>query len=136
MRRLVAAGLVAGLVACAQPAQLSLGDPVLDAGHATYNRVCAICHGGNGQGGSAPTLAGVLETFSDCTDQQQWIFLGSKKWREDVGATYGDTEKEITAVMPSFEVVLSSDEIAQVAAYERLQFGGATVEEALTGCGL
>jgi mono/diheme cytochrome c family protein len=124
-----------GLAACAQP-PASLGDPDLDAGRLTFNRLCATCHGGNGLGGSAPSLSGVLETFSDCADHRQWITLGSERWQAEVGATYGDTDKDITAVMPSFDTVLSSTEIAQVAAFQRLQFGGATVNDSLTDCGL
>ena len=135
MRRLIVGGVWLVAIACAQPTQ-SLGDPALDAGRLTFNRACATCHGGDGQGASGPSLASVLTTFSDCNDQKRWIFLGSKRWKEEVGPTYGDAEKDITAVMPSFEAVLSGEEIEQVAAFERLQFGGASVEEALTSCGL
>jgi hypothetical protein len=58
------------------------------------------------------------------------------RWKEEVGDTYGDPEKEITAVMPSFESSLTAAEIAQVAAYQRFQFGGASFDEALGDCGL
>lgn len=136
MRKRIVAVIWLIAIACAQPAQESLGDPALDAGRNTFNRLCATCHGGDGQGGSAPSLAGVLTTFSDCTDQQRWILLGSRKWEEEVGPTYGDTDKEITTVMPAFESVLSAEEIAQVAAFQRLQFGGASIEDALTSCRL
>ncbi|MGI8513579.1 MAG: c-type cytochrome [Acidimicrobiia bacterium] len=136
MRNLIVVEALMALAACAQAPLPSLGDPDLDAGRQTFNRVCATCHGPNGQGASAPTLENVLATFSDCAKQQRWIFLGSERWTEEVGPTYGDTDKEITAVMPSFEAVLSPVEIAQVAAFQRLQFGGATIEESLSGCGL
>ena len=78
----------------------------------------------------------MVATFPDCEEQQRWITLGSKQWQEEVGDTYGATDKEITAVMPSFRTVLTLEEIAQVAAYQRLQFGGASLEEVLADCGL
>jgi mono/diheme cytochrome c family protein len=124
------------LVGCAQSAPDSLGHPALDAGLQTYNRLCATCHGGDGQGNSAPSLDAVVSTFSDCATHQQWITLGSKNWQEQIGPTYGDNDKEITMVMPSFETALSAADIANVAAFERFQFGGATLEEALADCGL
>lgn len=136
MRRLILLGAIATLVGCAQPSQPSLGHPSLDGGRVTYNKLCAACHGGNGQGNSAPALNGVLETFPDCSIHLKWIFLGSKKWQEQVGETYGETDKEITAVMPSFETSLSTEQIAQVAAFERFQFGGASIEQAVDGCGV
>jgi mono/diheme cytochrome c family protein len=38
--------------------------------------------------------------------------------------------------MPSFEGTLSDEEIAQVAAFERLSFAGATLEQVTADCGL
>jgi mono/diheme cytochrome c family protein len=125
------------LAACSQggaaPSELS---PDLEAGHEVYSSICATCHGGNGDGGSAPALTGVLTTFSSCVDQIRWITLGSKRYEAEVGATYGDTGKEITAVMPEFGKSLSETEIAQVAAFERHRFGGAAEQEAVGDCGL
>lgn len=135
MRRLLALLILLGLGACAA-SQPSLGDPALDAGQKSYQEVCAACHGPTGAGTSAPALSEVLATFPDCSTQQQWIRLGSEAWKDEVGETYGAQDKEITAIMPTFRPVLSETEIAQVAAFERFQFGGATMEEALTGCGL
>ena len=68
--------------------------------------------------------------------QQQWITLGSAGWKEDVGDTYGAQDKKITAVMPFFDGALTANQIAQVAAFERFQFGGASMEAALADCGL
>lgn len=137
MRKGYLAGVLVlvGLSGCAQGPP-SLGSPALDDGRVTYIRNCATCHGGNGQGGAAPALSSVITTFPDCDIHQQWITLGSDRWRSEVGPTYGATDKEITSIMPSFEGELTAEEIAQVAAFERLSFGAATLEEATAACDL
>ena len=121
---LAAAASAISLAACTQGGSAPDLGPGLNAGRETFNSVCAACHGGNGQGGSAPALTEVVETFSICADQIEWISLGSERYQEEVGPTYGDQDKEITAVMPEFGKSLSESEIAQVAAFERHQFGG------------
>jgi mono/diheme cytochrome c family protein len=128
----VAAALL--LVGCAD-APASLGDPMLDAGRATYGQLCSTCHGPTGEGLSAPSLTGVLATFPDCEDHRRWVSLGSMEWERQFGPTYGATSKEITAIMPSFKNVLSEAEIAEVAAFERFQFAGSSVADAVDGCG-
>jgi mono/diheme cytochrome c family protein len=135
--RLVAAVLlIAVLSACSEATAPPELGPDLDTGRNVYSTRCAICHGGNGQGGSGPSLAEVLATFGDCADQIEWIGLGSNRYMEEVGPTYGDNDKEITGVMPQFSGALTESEIAQVAAFERQQFGGADEETALADCGL
>lgn len=127
--------LVAVSVAgCAQSA--SPLSPDLEAGRDTYRDRCATCHGGNGEGGAGPALAGVIETFSSCDDQKQWISLGSARFQSEVGPAYGDQDTEITGVMPEFSASLTDEEIARVAAYERHEFGGATPSRATEECGL
>lgn len=110
--------------------------PELEAGHEVYSSICATCHGGNGDGGSAPALTDVLETFATCADQIEWITLGSDRYRDERGPTYGDTDKEITSVMPEFGKTLSEREIAAVAAFERHRFGGDEEAVAAGDCGL
>ena len=127
--------MLVGLAACAS-APASLGDPNLDAGQETFGRICASCHGGTGTGGSAPALTSVLETFPACETQLQWITGGSERWKEEVGPVYGAPGREITAIMPSFEAVLTEEEIRQVAAFERFRFGGGEMETVLIDCGL
>jgi mono/diheme cytochrome c family protein len=129
------AALMVVLVACASgPA--SLGDPDLDAGREVFGRVCASCHGGTGAGASAPALTSVLETFPDCDTHRQWVTLGSERWQEEVGPVYGAPGREITAVMPSFEPVLTDEEIRQVASFERFRFAGGDMAAVLADCGL
>lgn len=122
-------------IAACVPATPQLS-PDLEAGRDTYRARCATCHGGNGEGGVGPALAEVIEAFSSCDDQMRWISLGSERFESEVGPTYGDQDTEITGVMPEFSTSLSEDEIAQVAAFERHEFAGATQTEAAEGCGL
>lgn len=110
--------------------------PDLEAGRDTYRDRCATCHGGNGEGGAGPALAGVIETFSSCDAQMQWISLGSERFKTEVGPTYGDQDTEITGVMPEFSTSLSEHEIARVAAFERHEFGGVEQAQASEECGL
>jgi mono/diheme cytochrome c family protein len=129
--------VVALLAACASGGTSGRAlDPDLEAGREVFGRVCASCHGGNGEGGAGPALASVLETFRDCEDHIRWVTSGSERHKDEVGPTFGDTDKEITGIMPSFESVLTATEIAQVAAFERHRFGGADPEVARANCGL
>ena len=136
-RRLLPAGVAVLLllvIGCAEPAP-TLGDPTLDAGKETYGRLCSTCHGPSGEGVSAPALTGVIATFPECEDHRLWITLGSVEWENQFGPNYGATEKEITGIMPSFKNVLSEAEIAEVASFERFQFGGLSATDAVAGCG-
>ena len=135
LRTLMVAMLVAALAACASGPE-SLGDPDLDAGREVFGRVCASCHGGTGAGASAPALTSILETFPDCQVHRQWVTIGSERWKEEVGAVYGAPKREITAIMPSFESVLTEEEIQQVASFERFRFGGGEMAAVLADCGL
>lgn len=97
---------------------------------------CGACHGKQGEGGAGPALAGVLETFPDCQDQQRWISLGSARWKEEVGETYGATDKPVAGAMPSFEESLTAEQVRQIALYERVRFGGVDLETEKEACGL
>jgi hypothetical protein len=134
-RVVLAVMMLVGLGACSSGPE-SLGDPNLDAGRETYGRICFSCHGGTGTGGSAPSLTSILETFPDCETQRQWVTLGSERWKEEVGPVYGAPGREITAIMPSFEAVLTAEEIQQVVSFERFRFGGGEIAAVLTDCEL
>ena len=134
-RALLLVMLMTVVVGCASGPE-SLGDPALDEGRDIFGRLCSSCHGGTGSGASAPALTSVLETFPDCETHVQWVTIGSDRWKEEVGPVYGASGKEITAIMPSFEAVLTDLEIRQVASFERFRFGGAEMEDVLAGCGL
>lgn len=112
---------------------LAIGEEVYGVG-----AQCGSCHGSNGQGGTGPAMSGgaVLETWPSCEDQITWIELGSNGWSVDFGGTYGAQDKPVQGGMPGFQADLSEEEIRAVAAFERIRFGGAPVEETLSACGL
>ena len=101
---------------------------------------CTACHGPNGGGIAtfpAFTDGALLATFpqDSCSAQVEWIALGTTGWPE---STYGANEKPVGgsgAVMPGFGSSLSSQEMAAVALYERVAFGGQELEDALLDCG-
>jgi mono/diheme cytochrome c family protein len=124
--------LGAALSGCAEA---SPSDPDYSEGREVY-ATCAACHGKQGEGGAGPALNDVLITFPDCQDQQRWISLGSAGWKEEVGDTYGATDRPINGAMPRFEESLTSDQIRQAALYERVRFGGVDLETEKEACGL
>ncbi|HUG75580.1 MAG TPA: c-type cytochrome [Acidimicrobiia bacterium] len=100
---------------------------------------CAGCHGAGGGGGSGPAFTGgtLLATFPEgqCAQHTEWIRLGTTGWPD---TTYGATNKQVGGfgVMPGFGTNLTDTELAAVAIYERVQFGGETLNAALDDCGL
>jgi len=99
---------------------------------------CAGCHGATGGGGVGPAFGGVLTTFGACADHVEWVALGTPGFQAAGRSTYGDTAKPVGGVglMPSFAGSLSEEQLASVAAFERVRFGGADPQETLTDCGL
>ena len=99
---------------------------------------CVACHGANGEGGVGPAFNGgaVLATFptGSCSDHIEWIRLGTAGWPDD---TYGATNKPVGGGgnMPAFPN-LTDEQLAAVALYERVQFGGEALEVAEADCGL
>jgi hypothetical protein len=110
--------------------------PFFSIGEAIYETNCVACHGADGGGGVGPSFLGgaVLQTFSACTDHVDWVTLGTQGWPD---ATYGDTGKPVGGggVMPGYEGSLSETEIASVALYERVAFGGEDIVAAELSCG-
>lgn len=94
-------------------------DPLV-LGEALY-APCAACHGGSGQGLTAPQLSDgkVEETWPDPLDHIMWVKLGVKEWP---GETYGVQDKDKLATpgdMPGYGATMTDQEIAQVVLYER-----------------
>lgn len=115
---------------------LSLGGDIF-MGTAVTGVNCSGCHGVNGQGTDTfPALTGVLTTFGSCSDQIEWINLGSSGWLAANGSTYGDTQKPVNQGMPTFGGTLTPEQIASVATFERVRFGGEDPDQALVDCGL
>ena len=132
MGAVVAVAVVIG-VACG-PGEATA--PELRAGREVYGDVCSTCHGNRGQGGVGPSLESVIDTWPSCLDQQRWISLGSEGWKAEVGPTYGAGQAEITKVMPGQAASLTERQIAQVAAFERVEYGGGDVDVVLADCGI
>lgn len=100
---------------------------------------CSGCHAPSGQGlGTFPALTGVLTTFGSCSDHVEWVTLGTQGFQNAGRATYGDTAKPVggAGIMPGFATSLTPEQIAAVAAFERVRFGGADPQTTLAECGL
>jgi hypothetical protein len=108
------------------------------AGGSVYQQ-CVACHSDNGSGGVGPafTSGAILVTFpaGSCSDHVAWVSEGTSGWPE---STYGATDKPVGGVglMPGFSTSLTEEQIAQVALYERVAFGGQDLAEAEADCGL
>jgi mono/diheme cytochrome c family protein len=131
-RYLAALGAAILISGCA--AASSQEGPVSE-GRTVYGATCSACHGSGGGGGVGPALRDVGETFPSCTDQIQWITLGSEKWKTEIGSSYGATNKPIDKVMPEFGAQLTPREIAAVAAFERTTYGGLDRGTVESDCG-
>ena len=105
-------------------------------GRSVYGAVCSGCHGDAGQGGVGPAMDGVQETFPSCTDHIEWVTLGSNRWRDEVGPTYGATNKPVEGAMPEGAATFTAEEIAAVAFFERVQYGDQPEAEAAADCGV
>ncbi len=112
---------------------IALGDAIYHGDGAT----CAGCHGATGGGGVGPALTGVLTTFGSCTDQIEWVRLGTQGFQAAGRTTYGDTDKPVGGggTMPS-HASLSEEQLASVVSFERVRFGGGEPEAVLADCGL
>jgi mono/diheme cytochrome c family protein len=105
-------------------------------GAAVYAR-CQACHSADGSGnpGTPFTDGAILATFpaGSCAEHIEWISLGTAGWPD---ATYGATGKPVggLGLMPAFGPMLSPQQIADVALYERVRFGGQDLAEAELDC--
>jgi mono/diheme cytochrome c family protein len=94
-------------------------------GSRVYAANCSSCHGGAGQGGAGPALAGgqAALTFPNEEDHITWVHEGSQT--KPRGTPYGDPAREggqhtvQSGGMPSFQGKLTEEEIAAVVTYER-----------------
>lgn len=129
-------GLVASLALLAVSCGGSTPPSGVALGREVYADSCSSCHGASGQGGVGPSLATVIATWPECSDHLRWISLGSAGWRDAVGETYGATAKPVQGGMPGHQGVLTAEQIAAVAAFERITYGGADEAETLAACGV
>lgn len=97
---------------------------------------CSGCHGADGGGiATFPALTGALTTFGSCSDHLVWVTSGSAGFQADGNNTYGDIDKPINGGMPGFSS-LSDEQLAAVASFERVRFGGGNPDDVLADCGL
>jgi mono/diheme cytochrome c family protein len=107
-------------------------------GAGLYNQ-CVACHSADGSGGAGPAFQGgaVLASFpaGSCSTHVDWVRLGTAGWPDP---TYGATDKPVGGfgLMPAFGSSMTDEQLASVALYERVQFGGQALEEAEVDCGL
>jgi len=132
-RRLLAA--VATILLVAACGGTADSDPIT-AGRTIYGDRCSSCHGSSGGGGIGPDLHTVLTTWPACAAHIEWVTIGSDGWTAAHGDTYGATNKPVTGGMPAHGTLLQPVEIAQVAAFERVQFGDGGRDAVLADCGL
>ena len=117
---------------------IALGEAIYQGGEVS-SVSCAGCHGPGGGGGAGPALNAVLTVFGSCINHTEWVALGTAGLQAAGQSTYGDTNKPLGgfgASMPGFGSSLTAEQIAAVAAFERVRFGGQEPEAALSECGL
>jgi mono/diheme cytochrome c family protein len=108
----------------------------LRVGRSVYADNCSSCHGNRGQGGVGPALSDVRETWPSCDEHQAWIALGTERWTTERGPVYGAHDTPVTKVMPGHADRLTPEEIAAVAAFERVEYGGGDPAIELGACAL
>ncbi len=103
-------------------------DPQLALGATLYATNCSGCHGAGGEGGTGRPLDQVLTVFPNPEDHLIWIRDGNAAL--DPGRPYGapavgrKAHTEGYGTMPGFGGALDADQIAAIARYERVTFGG------------
>ena len=133
LRTAILVSLMALLGGCAPD---RAGEPAaITEGRAVYGRYCAACHGDDGGGGTGPALADVAATFPDCSDHMEWIRLGSQRWLDERGPTYGADDTEVAGGMPPWNGILTDPQLTAVAAFERSAFGDVDQLTAVERCG-
>lgn len=102
--------ILVGVVTTAVALALFLGGcgggaaPDVEAGGRIYSAQCARCHGGAGEGGVGPSLLGIGRVFETSEGQERFVKTGG------VG-------------MPTFDQILTDEEVRDVVAYTRDSFG-------------
>lgn len=108
---------------------------MIEAGQTIYQEEgCVNCHGPDGTGDTGPDLSNVLETFASCDSQVEWVSLGSARWAQARGSSYGDTNKPVRGGMPGFGERLDTGQIRKVVSFTRFQFAGGEGDEVVDDC--
>jgi len=96
----------------------------LQLGSQVFAKNCAVCHGGKGEGGVGPKLAGgdAKVTFPNEADHIAWVETGSQTKKAQ---KYGDPNRPggqrvaTQGVMPAFKGTLTDAQIKAVVTFER-----------------
>src|SRR5437588_8045532 len=96
----------------------------LQLGSQVFTKNCAVCHGGKGEGGGGPALAGgdAKVTFPNEADHIAWVETGSQTKK---AKKYGDPNRPggqrvaTQGVMPAFKGTLTDTQIKAVVTFER-----------------
>ena len=119
------------------PTTLSPFDAAMAQGLDLYGAQCIVCHEAGEESTLAPTIReGLLDVFSSCADQNEFVALGADGWPSD---TYGDDGRAFgryDLVMNGFRNVLTPDEIAAVNLWIRAELAGVDPDVAYADCGL
>ena len=110
-------------------------DAAISTGSMLYqSEGCANCHGPKGEGDVGPDLSGVIDTFPSCDTQVTWVSLGSARWNQEMGSSYGDSNKPVRGGMPGFEERLEEEQIRKIASYTRSEFAGGDDDRVVGAC--
>lgn len=134
-RRSELAALMLAVLLCACGGGRTPGLDSLETGREVYGSLCSSCHGSAGEGGVGAALDDVMATFPSCSNHIKWVTLGTARWTEELGSTYGANDKEVTGVMPEFGIGLSVEAIVEVAIFERVRYGGGDEATVRADCG-
>ncbi len=122
------------------PSSTTSADPLeaaLSLGLDIYTAQCVTCHEAGQETELAPSMqADLLDTFSSCFDQNEFVTLGADAWPSD---TYGDNDSpfgDYQLVMNGYRFVLEPREIAAVNLWIRVELAGVDSADAFVDCGL
>jgi len=112
-------------------------EAALELGLDIYAAQCLTCHDVGDENELAPSLRGdLLDTFSSCAEQNEFVAIGADGWPRDV---YGDDNSGFGAydlLMNGFGNVLTPDEIAAVNLWIRVELTGLDASTAALDCGV
>jgi hypothetical protein len=122
------------------PTPTTSADPLeaaLGLGLDIYTGQCLTCHESGQETELAPSMrADLLDTFSSCADQNEFVALGADAWPSD---TYGDNDSpfgDYELVMNGYRFALEPREIAAANFWIRVELAGVDATEAFSDCGL
>ncbi len=125
------------LVSTDPPTTLSPFDAAMADGLDLYGAQCIVCHEAGDESTLAPTIReGLLDVFSSCEDQNEFVELGADAWPSD---TYGDDARTFgryDLVMNGFRNVLTPEQVAAVNLWIRVELSGVDPDFAFADCGL